>query len=295
MHIKQLECFVHLAETLNFSRTAELLYITQPTVTHQINTLEAELKSKLFIRNKRKVELTPAGLSFYQDVKDILARTNIAITKTRTYSQTFESNLAIGYDPHVEIKPLPHILRTFKAKFPHVYLSLRMTNFKEKWDLLTNFKFDLVFTSQAGTEDVAGIEYTELFTGKFVCILPREHPLAQQKLIQMADLKNQSLILLDPLKCPPEMTRVQNALHLNCPDCTVYFSDNAAISYAMIKGTLGIAIIPEFACLADPEVAMIPLDIAVAISYGIAWNKKQARSEIKNFISITKQSYCMTS
>ena len=44
MHIKQLECFVHLSETLSFSRTAELLYITQPTVTHQINTLEDELK-----------------------------------------------------------------------------------------------------------------------------------------------------------------------------------------------------------------------------------------------------------
>ena len=39
MHIKQLECFVNLAETLSFSRTAELQYITQPTVTHQINTL----------------------------------------------------------------------------------------------------------------------------------------------------------------------------------------------------------------------------------------------------------------
>jgi len=50
MHIKQIECFVHLAETLNISRTAEFLFITQPTVNHQINTLEDELELKLFAR-----------------------------------------------------------------------------------------------------------------------------------------------------------------------------------------------------------------------------------------------------
>jgi len=55
MYIRQLECFVQLCETLNFNTTAELLYISQPAVSHQIKTLEEELGLKLFIRSKRKV------------------------------------------------------------------------------------------------------------------------------------------------------------------------------------------------------------------------------------------------
>ena len=111
MNTKQLKCFVHLSETLSFTRTGQLLYITQPTVTHQINTLEDELGLKLFIRTKRKVELTPAGVSFYNDIKDILTRTNIAVAKAKNNSLAFESNLSIGYDGNVEVKYLPDILQ----------------------------------------------------------------------------------------------------------------------------------------------------------------------------------------
>lgn len=138
MHIKQLECFVHLAETLNFSRTAKLQYITQPTVTHQINTLEDELGLKLFIRTKRKVEITPAGVSFYNDMKEVLTRTNIAIAKAKHYALAFESNISIGYGGNVEVKYLPNILSTFKEKFPHMHIYLKSAAFKEERNLFTN-------------------------------------------------------------------------------------------------------------------------------------------------------------
>jgi len=291
MHIKQLECFVHLAETLNFSRTAELRYITQPTVTHQINTLENELKLKLFIRTKRKVELTPAGISFYKDIKDILTRTNIAIAKATNYSQSFESNLSIGYDGNVEVKCLPNILSIFKVKFPHIHLYLKIADYKEKINLFTNSNFDLIFTVKESTKDLSEVAYTELFTGKFVCVLPKIHPFSCKSIIKITELQNQSLILLDPLKCPSEMARVQNDIQITCPNSIVYFSDSALISYTMIKGTLGIAVMPDFVCPEDPELSIISLDVKDSISYGIAWNKNNKRNEIKGFVAITKQIY----
>lgn len=291
MHMKQLECFVHLAETLNFSRTAELRYITQPTVTHQINTLENELKLKLFIRTKRKVELTPAGISFYKDIKDILTRTNIAIAKAKNYSQSFESNLSIGYDGNVEVKHLPNILSIFKVKFPHIHLYLKIADYKEKINLFTNSNFDMIFTVKESIKDLSEVAYAELFTGKFVCVLPKIHPFSYKAIIKITELQNQSLILLDPLKCPSEMARVQNDIQITCPNSTVYFSDCALISYIMIKGTIGIAVMPNFVCPEDPELSIIPLDVKDSISYGIAWNKNNKRNEIKGFVAITKQVY----
>jgi len=291
MHIKQLECFVHLAETLSFSRTAELIYVTQPTVTHQIHTLEDELKLKLFIRTKRNVELTPAGICFYKDIKDILTRTNIAIAKAKNYSQAFESNLSIGYDGNVEVKYLPNILSIFKIKFPHIHLYLKIVDYKEKRHLFTNSNFDLIFTVKETIEDLSEVGYTELFTGRFVCVLPKVHPLSCKTIIKIAELQNQSLILLDPLKCPSEMARIQKDIQIKCPYSTVYFSDSALISYIMIKGSIGIAVMPNFVCPEDPELSIIPLDVEDLISYGIAWNKNNKRNEVKGFIEITKQIY----
>ncbi|AWI03211.1 LysR family transcriptional regulator [Clostridium drakei] len=291
MHIKQLECFVHLAETLSFSRTAELLYITQPTVTHQINTLEDELRLKLFIRTKRKVELTPAGVSFYNDIKEILTRTNIAIAKARHCYLSFESNISIGYEGNVEVKYLPNILSTFKEKFTHVHIYLKMADFKEKRNLFTNHNFDLIFTVKESIEGLSDVGYAELFTAKFVCVLPKDHLLACKTIIKIDDLQNQSLILLDPLKCPSEMARVQKDIQIKCPTSTVYFGDGPLISYTMIKGKLGIAVMPNFVCPQDPELSIIPMDISDLISYGIAWHKGNERNEIKGFVAITKQIY----
>lgn len=291
MYIKQLECFVNLAETLSFSRTAELLYITQPTVTHQINTLEDELRLKLFVRTKRKVELTPAGVSFYNDIKDVLTRTNIAIAKAKHYANKFESNISIGYEGNVEVQYMPDILRDFKNKFPQAHIYLKIADFKEKRNLFTNYNFDLIFTVKETIEDLSDVGYTELFEGKFVCVLSKDNPLSDKPLIEINDLQDQSLILLDPLKCPSEMARIQRDIQIKCPNSTVYFSDHALISYTMIKGNLGVAVMPDFVCPKDPELSIVPMDITDVISYGIAWHKKSVRDEINGFISTTNKVY----
>ncbi|WP_026881951.1 LysR family transcriptional regulator [Clostridium akagii] len=291
MHIKQLECFVHLAETLNFSRTAELQYITQPTVTHQINTLEDEFGLKLFIRTKRKVELTPAGVSFYNDIKEVLTRTNIAIAKAKHYALAFESNISIGYGGNVEVKYLPNILSTFKEKFPHMHIYLKSAAFKEERNLFTNHNFDLIFTVKESIKDISVVGYAELFTGRFVCVLPKDHSLAKKTIIKIDDLQNQALILLDPLKCPFEMARVQKDIQLQCPTSMFYFADGPIIGHTMIKGKLGIAVMPDFVCTEDPSLSCIPMDLNYSISYGIAWHKNNELAEIKGFVKIAKEIY----
>ncbi len=295
MHLKQLECFVHLAETLNFSRTAELLYITQPTVSHQINALEDELGIQLLIRTKRRVELTPAGISFYNDVKDILTRTNIAIAKAKHYAGTFESTISIAYEGNVEVRKLPNILRQFKEKYPHTHLYLQVADFKEKRNLFTNYKYDLIFTVKESIENLEDTSFIELFSGRFVCVMLRDHPLAGQEAITIRDLDKHSLILLNPLRCPMEMEPIQKDIQLNCLSSTIYFADLPQIAYTMVKGTLGIAVMPDFVCPEDSEFSIIPMDIHNIISYGIAWHRKDERAEIKGFIAIAKQIYSKAS
>lgn len=72
MNTFQLECFLAVAENLNFARAAEQLNITQPAVTHQIRSLEQELNTKLFHRTTRSVSLTSAGILLMDDARQIL-------------------------------------------------------------------------------------------------------------------------------------------------------------------------------------------------------------------------------
>ncbi|MBO5199434.1 MAG: LysR family transcriptional regulator [Lachnospiraceae bacterium] len=86
MNIDSLQCFILVAENLSFARAAEAMYKSQPAVTKQINSLEAELGTALFIRSTRHVELTPAGMSFYKDAKDIVLNSQMAIDRAKRQS-----------------------------------------------------------------------------------------------------------------------------------------------------------------------------------------------------------------
>ena len=74
MNSQQLQCFIYVAERLNFTKAAEALYLSVPTVTHHIKSLEEELGIQLFYRSSRVVKLTENGEKFYFDAKDIFIR-----------------------------------------------------------------------------------------------------------------------------------------------------------------------------------------------------------------------------
>lgn len=78
MNTFQLQCFLAVARNLNFAKAAEELNVTQPAVTHQIQTLEEEFNAKLFKRTTRNVELTQSGHMFINDAENVLKITDRA-------------------------------------------------------------------------------------------------------------------------------------------------------------------------------------------------------------------------
>ena len=93
---RQREIFIGLAKTRSYSIVAERMHMSQPTISYQIKKLEEELGYALFIRDTRSVDLTSAGLTFYEDCKGILDRLNSAISRARNTAQQFHASLSIG-------------------------------------------------------------------------------------------------------------------------------------------------------------------------------------------------------
>lgn len=96
MTIYQLECFIAVAEELNFSAAAQRLFTTQPAVTYQINTLEKETGLHLFDRTTRRTKLTAAGQSFYLDMVQMTSFGRQALKKAQDIQAADRSHLVVG-------------------------------------------------------------------------------------------------------------------------------------------------------------------------------------------------------
>ena len=96
MTIYQLECFIAVAEELNFSAAAERLFTTQPAITYQINALEKETGLHLFERTTRRTKLTAAGQSFYLDMVQMTSFGRQALKKAQDIQDADRSRLTVG-------------------------------------------------------------------------------------------------------------------------------------------------------------------------------------------------------
>ena len=113
MTIYQLECFIAVAEELNFSAAAQRLFTTQPAVTYQINTLEKETGLHLFDRTTRSVQLTDEGRRFYQEIAPLLAGLEEAANAAADSALTVRGRLRVNIDPYFSRLVLGPVLGDF--------------------------------------------------------------------------------------------------------------------------------------------------------------------------------------
>ena len=179
MNIAQLECFVNIANTMNFMKTAELMSLTQPAVSRQLQALEQELGVRLLERTTRSVSLTPVGARFLPEAKDILKTWYHSRNWLSSYSMSEQNFLRIGYsDPH----GINLISQTLAAlKLDHPGLSPRFTIDQTDANLarLERGQLDLIVGIKDYTYQNKDVIFMELLKESFTCVVRNDHPLAE--------------------------------------------------------------------------------------------------------------------
>lgn len=125
MKIVQLKYFLALAEELHFGKAAARLHVSQPPLSRQIQALEEELKVALFVRANQRVSLTEAGITFYEDIKNIFASLQRAADKARGVANGEAGRLSIGMTGSVSYGIVPRLLREFNQQAPAVRLEIQ--------------------------------------------------------------------------------------------------------------------------------------------------------------------------
>ncbi len=291
MNTNHLELFVHLAETLNFSETSKNMHISQPAVSQAIKALEDELGCPLFIRNKRKVELTETGKSFYKDTKYILVNLYLAIEKAKEKDIFFKNTLTIGYTgTNFELEVIPQIINEFYKLNPEIQLYLETLNHNIAKNNLVNERSDLFFTTFDDIENASDLKYVELFKGSFVCILPKNHPLNKFKVVNFENLNNQTIILFNSNQCPPKQAEIQDVIKRNTENVKYFYTDSVLLSHTMVKGELGLTIAPSFVTVTNHnDFKVVPLNYSESLSYGIAYKETIKTPLVKSFIKCCKK------
>jgi LysR family transcriptional regulator, benzoate and cis,cis-muconate-responsive activator of ben and cat genes len=198
LEIKQLRYFIAVAEELNFTRAAHRIGIAQPPLSQQILSLEHQLRAQLFVRSKRKVELTPAGEVLLSHARRVINAANDAVDAVRAASNGGTGRVRLGAMYSVINSFVPAILRECARAEPNLQIDVRELTVAQQQQGLNDSSIDLAVVR--GKVDGAHLTQEFLFEEPFIAAIPDElvpgdgavQPdwLARQRFVSMARSSN---------------------------------------------------------------------------------------------------------
>ena len=248
MTIQQLEYFITAAQTLNFTKTAEMYFISQSAITQQIRNLEQELQVKLFHRNNKRIELTAAGELFISEAQAIIARISDATNRVRAAHNGITGNLNIGYLKCMEMSRFPKSIQNFHDHYPGVRLNLKRDNAVALHADFCQGKYDIIFNIEHQVLSYLDTSSKCLGEYPFYVIMNQDHPLSGRRLIRQEDLKYEKLIIHDMHRGIPGSPELIPRKYLSDDIMAnvIKTEDDVETILIMVAAGIGLAVLPAF-------------------------------------------------
>jgi DNA-binding transcriptional LysR family regulator len=193
--VRRLRVLREVAAQGSFSAAADALAFTQPAVSRQIATLEAEAGTRLVDRTARGVRLTPAGELLVEHAEVILGRLAAAESQLEALAELDSGRLRLGSFPTAGATLTPLAIATFAESHPGVELRLVEGRSSETLPMLAAGEIDLaVVTDAAGTDVPSDVELDHLMDDPFYVAMPHDHPLAGESELRMEDLREETWV-----------------------------------------------------------------------------------------------------
>jgi DNA-binding transcriptional LysR family regulator len=291
MTFKQVSYFLKLSDTLNFARTAELLYTTQPSVSRQIRALEEELGVTLFQRHSRKVELTLAGRYLQVEFQRLMDDIEIAIQNAKQMENQTSSEIRVGICDLLELPFLPKALRQFHEKYPAVNIKLQEGTFHQLVNEIQNDELDLVYCMRSPTAGMANVERRLVRKGNFCCIVPKESVLSSCDVLTPEKIHGYTWIFRDEKHSTPIIARLQAALREQWPDNSILYSASPAQSALMVNASFGISIVVSYSVANSEDYCLIPFETELEsleeLDLIVFWQTKNTNNLVEEFANLS--------
>ncbi|MCA1927167.1 MAG: LysR family transcriptional regulator [Calditerrivibrio sp.] len=291
MDFKQIEAFVYVAKYKSFSRAAEKMLLSQPTISTHINTLEEELNIKLFDRLSREVILTDAGQLFYDYAVDMMDLRERSIEAIKEFLNEISGNIRIGSSTIIAEFILPMIIKEFNNRYPKTFFSMDISNSQTIIQRVVDGILDLAIVARKIPKK--DLEYKTIFKDKIILAVNREHPFYSRNNLFLEEIINEKFVIREVgsgTRNAVEYALKSKGYDFESLNATAVMSSTHGLLHS-VKNGLGVAFVSEIALIKDicgQEVKGIPIiDLVVEKDIFLVYNKrKTSKKLIKSFLEL---------
>lgn len=190
MNLPQLYYFRKLAQLQHYTKAAKELYITQPSLSDSIASLEQELGIALFQREGRNVKLTKYGKEFYEYVNGALNQLDEGIAIAKSKSGPVGGVIDIGCIPTILGDYMPKVIQDYKKRNPKAVFNIYQGHTLDLLEELKKGRYDIAFSSKNNDDE---LEFVPILAQRLIVVVRDDHPLAVKDTVEMAELKGHSL------------------------------------------------------------------------------------------------------
>lgn len=241
MELAQLEAFLQVAHHRSFSRAAEALFLTQPSVTARIQSLERELGERLFERTGRSVTLTDAGVAFIPHSQRALTAVQEGRDAIEAVSHGDVGSLRIGASSSIGTYVLPGILKRFRAERPRVHVHLGSGTSEDIIERLISGEIHVAITRLTQHPEV---ESLHLYNDDLALVTSPSHPFATKGRISIAEAGREPFLFFERSSSYHGLI-YSMFLRVGVVPESVMELDSMETTKHMVEAGLGIAILPE--------------------------------------------------
>lgn len=202
MDIEYIKRFIVVAECLNFSKAAETMFISQPTLSHSITSIEKKLGTALFVRNTKSVKLTRAGELFLPAAVEIVEKFQKVVNEIDTELNLGNDALNIGYIGPAMDNMLSEWVKKFRKINPNVKIHILRYSSTRVVEAFQNNAIHLGILYKMNLRSLSGLKYREVGNERFKVLLSAEHPLANCDRIDLKQLKDEPFLICER-SCSP--------------------------------------------------------------------------------------------
>ncbi len=287
MTTKQIDYCIELAHTLNFSRAADNMFVSQPTFSYQIRLLEEEIGFSIFERSGRGAALTPAGAQFVSFLTGMRQDLKRAIEQGQNFSARYQDSISICMMVRQAVFFLPEAMRMFAESEPNVQVT-PIFQYENSMERFLQNEADIVFALKEQTRQVVGLQVHDLFESQIYLITNKDDPLAEKNLIREEDIYGRTLMVGGG--SPQALRAVQHRL-ISTGKIDYFNSADHDTTLINVAAGRGVCLAPGFLNDHSGQFAWVPFDCRESFSCVLCTHKEDQRESLRKFIDIIKGLY----
>ena len=298
MNLKQLEAFVQVAEEGSFSKAAKQLFLTQPTISAHISSLEKELNARLFVRNTKEVKLSDDGKDLYRYARQMIDLQKKIEERFSTGKEESKHLITIAASTIPAQYLLPKILLKFNAKYPKEQVKLIETDSTQVITQIIDHMVDVGFT---GTVlEKKHCKYIPFYKDELVVITPNteKYQVLYQNLEDISWISEERLIMREEGSgTRKEAGKQLRAAGINLDKLKIIASiENQETIKKSVKQGMGISVISKLAAtdeVKNGDLLAFPIPKAdQGRDINLVYNKNyQMSKSAERFVKVVKEVY----